>query len=52
MSLSDIDQESNIDEDHDMILVLFNANPEELLYELPGELAGVTFSLHPVIASV
>jgi hypothetical protein len=34
-----------------MILVLFNANPEEVIYELPEQLAGANLSLHPVMAN-
>jgi hypothetical protein len=47
MSISDIDQSANLDPNADMVLVLFNATPNDLTFTLPDELSQVDFSLHP-----
>jgi pullulanase-type alpha-1,6-glucosidase len=47
MSISDTDQAANLDPNADMVLVLFNATPNDLSFTLPDELSQVDFSLHP-----
>jgi LPXTG-motif cell wall-anchored protein len=47
MSISDVGQAANLDPNADMILVLFNATPEELTFTLPKELSTTDFGLHP-----
>jgi pullulanase/glycogen debranching enzyme len=46
MSISDVDQAANLDPNADMVLVLFNATPDDLTFTLPDELAQVDFGLH------
>lgn len=47
MSISDVGQAASLDPNADMVLVLFNATPDELSFTLPDELSGVDFTLHP-----
>jgi pullulanase-type alpha-1,6-glucosidase len=47
MSISDVDQAANLDPNADMVLVLFNATPDDLTFTLPNELSEVDFTLHP-----
>jgi pullulanase/glycogen debranching enzyme len=50
MSISDVGQADNLDPNADMILVVFNATPDDLSYTLPKELSQVDLGLHPELA--
>jgi pullulanase len=49
LSLSDVGTATNLDPDHDLILVVFNATAEEQRFKLKA-LEGVPLELHPVQA--
>ncbi len=47
MSISDVGQSANLDPNADMVLVLFNATPDDITFNLSEDLAGIDFTLHP-----
>jgi len=52
MSIADAGQATNLDPNADMLLVLFNATPDDVTFTLPEAVADVPFSLHPELAAL
>ncbi len=46
MTISDVEQAANLDPNADMVMVLFNANPESVSFTLPDGLSQTEFILH------